>query len=142
VIQEADKLIEQQLIERYVQGAWKEHKDVVTALATFDGFEPSAYPGFDAFYKSLSTRLETNHVRKMVRAHARRLVQDDRAKEFAHDLQEDAQLQRGVFEVLRKLGDDPAGFKEYAYFATKFGNGGSAKAQPPAEGEEHGTAVR
>ncbi len=140
VIHEADKLVEQQVVERYVLEMWKENKEKLIELATFDNFDGSSYPGFDEFFKGLSTRLEPNHVRKLVRAHVRRLVQDDRGKEFAVDLEEDAQLQRGIFELLKKLGDDPANYKEFAFFTAKFDKTPSSAKKPP-EGEG-GTAVR
>jgi C-terminal peptidase prc len=139
VIQEADKLLETQAVEKYVTDLWKDHKEKVAELARFDNFDPESYPGFDDFARTLNTRLERNHVRKLVRAHARRLVQDDKGKEFSHDLQEDVQLQRGVYELLKKLGEDASHFKEYAFFGAKFDKApGSAKTDEPA----NGTAVR
>ncbi|MCX7806436.1 MAG: hypothetical protein N3A38_14810, partial [Planctomycetota bacterium] len=40
-------------------------------------------------------------------------AQDEMKKMFACDLQEDEVLQRGVLELLRKLGLDPAAFDAY-----------------------------
>jgi carboxyl-terminal processing protease len=125
VIQEADKLVESQAVEKYVQELWKTNKELLQELAVFDGFDVARYPGFDDWAKSLDTKLDRNHLRKLVRNAARRLVQDDRAKEFVIDLEEDTQLQRAIFEDLLKLSDDPTHYKEYAHFATKF-----AKANP------------
>ncbi len=120
-------------IELYVRNLWRDHKDICTRLADFDAFEEAQDPGFDGWYASLGTKLDPEHVRKLVRNQLRRLVQDERKKEFAYDLAEDAQLQRGVFEVLKKLGDDPRTFREYAFFAEKFGQ---TAAVPGGEQEE------
>jgi carboxyl-terminal processing protease len=127
VIQEADKLMESQAIEKYVQGLWQNRKELVKELAVFDGMDASRYPGFDEWMATLDTKLDRERVRKLVRSVARRLVQDDRGKEFANDLEEDVQLQRGIYECLKKLGDDPSRYAEYAHFATKF----AAKAAGP-----------
>ncbi len=132
LIQEVDRLLELKSaevepggetisqVDAYVRGIWREHKELALKLAMFDDFDESRYPGFDEWFKSLQTKLEPDQVRKVVRNQLRRLAQDDQGKEFALDLEDDIQLQRGVYEVLRKLGDDPARYEEYAYFAVKF----------------------
>ncbi len=127
VIQEADKLMESQAVEKYVQQLWQANKNLVQELAVFDGYDPSRYPGFEEWAAKLDTKLDREHLRKLVRNVARRLAQDERGKEFAHDLQEDAQLQRAVYEALKRVGEDPASYREYAHFAQKF-----AKAAPAA----------
>jgi len=133
-IQEADKLIETGAVERYVAKAYEANKDKLTALAEFDGGEGSLYDGFDEFYAGLGTKLDKNQVRKLVRNQVRRLVQDDRGREFSYDLGEDAQLQRSLYECLKRLGDDASTYKEYAGFAAKFDKPGtSAKAETPGE---------
>jgi carboxyl-terminal processing protease len=135
VIQEADKLLETQAVDRYVQELWRDHKEVLEELAVFDGFDASKYPGFDEWAKTLNTKLDREHLRKLVRAGVRRLVQDDRAKEFAYDLEEDTQLQRAIYEDLVKLGDDMGRYKEYAFFAQKFAKAPDVPAKAPPGGE-------
>ncbi|HVY60376.1 MAG TPA: S41 family peptidase, partial [Planctomycetota bacterium] len=141
VIQEADKLLETGAVEKFVAKLWQDNKELMTKLATFDKLDTASYPGFDEFYGGLQTRLEKNHVRKLIRAQIRRLVQDERGKEFAVDLEEDSQLQRSVYEDLKSLGEDPAQFEEYAYFPAKFDKAGS-NAKKPENEKQAGEAVR
>lgn len=133
VIQEADKLVESQAVETFVQKLWETNKALLEQLAEFDGMDPSRYPGFEAWMRGLDTRLTPDQVRKLVRNVARRLVQDDRAKEFAYDLQEDVQLQRAIYENLKKLGEEPGIYREYAHFAQKFAKVPGAARTPEGE---------
>ena len=48
VISEADKLVEQQVVEKFVEGLRKEHKEKLAELAIFDNYDAHAYAGFDA----------------------------------------------------------------------------------------------
>jgi carboxyl-terminal processing protease len=148
-IQEADKVMESGAVEKYVQALWANEKEKASQFADFDGMDPFAYPGFNEFYTALGTKLEPGQVRRLVRNQIRRLAQDDRGREFAFDLQEDNQLQRSIYECLKKLGEEPSFYKEYAHFAAKFDKApAAAKVEPPKEpkvpapNEEPAGAVR
>jgi len=119
-VEEAARIRETGKLSTYVEELWKKDKALAEKLALFDAREASRYPGFDAFYASLKTAMPKNSVRMMVRGQLRRLAQDDLGQEFAMDLEEDVQLQRGVYEALARAGIDISRFAEYGHFATKF----------------------
>ncbi len=69
---------------------------------------------------ALDPRLERNAVRAEVRRVVRRMAQDEMKQEFACDLETDDVLQRGAYELLKKLKVDPATIAEYKGFPAKF----------------------
>jgi carboxyl-terminal processing protease len=134
VVREIERLLERNEIEPFVEQLWAEHEDLMVELAVFDGLDWKRYPDFDTWYATLNTTLDRDNVRKMVRAGIRRRAQDRRAAEFAQDYQADEQLQRAIYEVLEKLGEDVTSVPQYLIFAHKF-------AAKPAEKKE-GVEVR
>jgi hypothetical protein len=107
----------------------------LTALAEGDGNDPSLYPGFDGFYDSLNAKVPDSFrdtVRREVRRQLRQRVADDRGEEFVYDLQEDLQLQRGVYEILEKLNMPSDQIEDYRTFPAKF----TATAEKQPQGEE------
>ena len=82
-----------------------------------DDFDCSKYPGFDKFYESLDTKLTKQDIRKLLRHYVRAYFAGKVAKPYQNDLQEDTELQRAIYEVLKKMGLDPGkveGFDKYA----------------------------
>ena len=118
-----EKIIElrrQALFEDHVRNTWDQHKDLYAKLALCDENKCECWPGFDELYKSLHTRLEPNDIRVELRSAARRRLQDELKRELVVDLEEDDVLQRGVFELLKKLNVDPQTFVEYKTLPDKF----------------------
>lgn len=72
-------------------------------LADNDAFETSRYEGFDAFFGGLKTPLTRDQVREEIRRSTRRRMEDE-GRVWATDLQTDRVLQRGLVEILEKLG--------------------------------------
>jgi len=72
-------------------------------LADVDRFETSGYEGFETFYGGLKTALNRDQVREEVRRSARRRMEDE-GKVWMTDLQTDRVLQRGLVEILDRLG--------------------------------------
>jgi carboxyl-terminal processing protease len=79
-------------------------KDTKKGLAVYDGFDCSMYPGFDAWFAGLDTKLSRDQVREQLRRAIRARVQKDHKFAFACDLQTDQQLQRAVVEIRKMLG--------------------------------------
>ena len=102
------------VFSKYAKEAWKDHEDLLRKLAISDGRDPNRYPGFDAFYKKLDTRLTRQEVRLALRIEVRRLVMARSGKEIIGDLSDDQVLLRGAVEVLERLGIDPKSVPEYA----------------------------
>jgi len=120
--EEIADLLEDEVFKKYIDEHYSESPDLFVKLAEGDSFDESQYPDFDEFFTSLGTHLDRNEVRKWLRLHIRYKVSDLRKKPFAGnqfygDFQEDAQLQRALVEVLKKMGRDPKSVPEYARFA-------------------------
>lgn len=87
-------------VDRYRDAHWDQ---ALKRLADVDGFEISRYEGFDAFYDGLKTPLTKDQVREEIRRSARRRLEDE-GKVWMTDLQTDRVLQRGLVEILDRLG--------------------------------------
>jgi carboxyl-terminal processing protease len=118
--EEAEKLIESQAIEKYLDTHYKKNQKLFHRLAHFDNFDENRYPDFKRWLESVKTKLEPDDVRRLIRAYTRRLAQDDRGREFAADIEEDIQLQRAVYELLQKMEDAPLNYNEYKHLTKKF----------------------
>ena len=119
-VDEINGWAEKGVLDDYVRKMAGTHRDTMLKLAQSDGGNPAAYPEFDALYESLKTRMDKEDVRAALRVAVRRWAQDEMKKMFACDLQEDEVLQRGLLEVLRKLGLDPAAFDAYRDYPKRF----------------------
>ena len=87
-------------VEQYRDAHWGAD---LRRLADNDGFETDPYPDFDAFYAGLKTKMSKDDVREEVRRSTRRRMEDD-GKVWMTDLQTDKVLQRGLVEILDRLG--------------------------------------
>ncbi|MGH7162915.1 MAG: hypothetical protein ACREID_05480, partial [Planctomycetota bacterium] len=96
----------------YVQSRWANHRDLFHRLAFDDGRDPSRYPDFDAVYDAHHACLTRQEFRRALRIEVRRQVANDLGTEIRGDLSDDPVLRRGVIEVLRRLGTDPASLPE------------------------------
>jgi carboxyl-terminal processing protease len=87
-------------IEKYLDGHWGAE---LKRLADNDHFETNRYPDFDAFYGFLKTKMSKDEVREEIRRAVRRRMEDE-GKVWMTDLQTDKVLQRGLVEILDRLG--------------------------------------
>ena len=88
------------VVEKYLDAHWTA---AIRKLADNDGFETAGYEGFDEFYGGLKTKLSRDQVREQIRRSVRRRMEDD-GKVWMTDLQTDKVLQRGLVEILDRLG--------------------------------------
>ncbi len=109
----SEQLLETGKVDEYIQEKKANHLDKLKKLAEFDGHSWKEYPGFDAFYSSLDTKLNRERVRRLVRTQLRRKVGDLRGKAFIVDYQSDIQLRRAVLDILEKRGISPENVKPY-----------------------------
>lgn len=116
--------------DKYLEEYFPANKEKFKALADDDHLSADAYPGFDAFYAGLKTRLDKDDVRMLVRVAVRRKVMDERGREFLVDLQQDVQLQRAIVEAMKSASQDIAAVAEYRPFAHKFDAAGDGKDDP------------
>jgi len=104
---------------RYTAEHFARHKPTLARLAEFDDGDPAAYPGFDAWFKSLPKGLDRDKARRLLRAWLRIVVADERGAEFVCDYEDDTQLQRAILEALRNIRNvDPKAIPEYKAFAS------------------------
>ncbi len=122
--EERERLRTQAAVLDYVDQHWSEIKGL---FAEGDGHDVSKYPGFAELHKALETSATSDDVRSVIRYHVRRRLEDERGKEFACDVQEDAQLGRAILEVLKKLGERPEDYPRYAALLVKAGEAKDAK---------------
>src|SRR6185295_515272 len=87
-------------VENYRDACWG---PALRKLADTDGFETGAYEGFDGFFGGLKTKLSRDEVREEIRRSVRRRMEDE-GKVWMSDLQTDKVLQRGLVEILDRLG--------------------------------------
>ncbi|MSR46580.1 MAG: PDZ domain-containing protein [Planctomycetes bacterium] len=110
----------------YLDDHYEANRDLFLKLAIGDRHDWSQYPGFNAFYDGLDTRLAKEDVRVYLRHYLRERVCDDRKQIFPGqgyfilgDYQEDNQLQAAIKSVLEQLGRKPVDIADYAAFDTK-----------------------
>jgi C-terminal processing protease CtpA/Prc len=87
-------------IEKYRDAHWGAG---LRKLADTDGFETGRYEGFGEFFGGLRTALTKDQVREEIRRSVRRRMEDE-GKVWMSDLQTDQVLQRGLVEILDRIG--------------------------------------
>lgn len=87
-------------LEKYLEARWG---PATRALAETDGFDAARWEGFEELYRSLDTTLTRDQVREELRRAARRRREAE-GHVWVCDLQTDTVLQRGLVELLDRLG--------------------------------------
>ncbi len=130
----SQKLLDTKAPLEYFKKHRDEHLDKFKNLAQFDGFEWKKYPDFEKFYNGLDTKLNKNYVRKLLRQEIRRKVADIRGQAFIYDLQDDLQLQRSVYELLKGRDESPEDYTQYKHFSDKFTEGNKKEDENSGDG--------
>jgi carboxyl-terminal processing protease len=107
-VQEQRQLESSGKVRTYVDGLFDKDPELMKRLARSDRCDASAYPGFDAFYDGLHTRLDKDAVRWLVRWNTRRKLGDILGRELVGDLVDDVQLQDALLDLLGTLKIDPS----------------------------------
>ncbi|MBI4576777.1 MAG: S41 family peptidase [Planctomycetes bacterium] len=128
VLEPLERLRASGALQAYVEAHFEAQRGLFLELAAFDWGEAARYPGFEELHASLETTLDRDVVRRELREAVRARVQDELGHEFASDLQEDLQLQRGVLVLLGRLGLAPDADPRAAWFAPRH----AGPAEPPA----------
>jgi len=98
-------------IREYVAAGIEKDQALFRQLAEGDDGDPQRYPGFDAFYESLDTKLSKDDIRRWTRYEVRDQISDLRGAVYPGqralgDAQEDAQLQEAIRILMKAHGRD------------------------------------
>ena len=104
-------------VKRYVDDLSSKDPELVKKLARSDRRDPAAYPGFDAFYAGLSTRLSKQAVRWLVRFRLREAVSDELGRILVGDVVDDPELRVAIGELLKETNTDPKSVEDLAFLA-------------------------
>ena len=104
-------------VRRYLDDVLAKDPALLAQLARSDRNDPAAYPGFEAFYASLDTKLSKHAVREVVRAQVRRRVEETIGRELVGDIVDDRQIQAAIRELLGMLKVDPKSVPDLAFLA-------------------------
>jgi carboxyl-terminal processing protease len=140
------KVFELEVLNQYIKDHWAAHKTKLHQLARWDGFDPSAYPNFDALWAKATEALDDegkavftkNDLRLLLRTTVRRFTQDDLARELTSDFQEDVQLQAGILVLAERLGKDLSGVEQLSFIKKNFPSGVARTRKPQAPKPEGG----
>jgi C-terminal peptidase prc len=110
-------LLKSGAVRRYVDDLMSKDAELVKRLARSDRRDPAAYPGFDAFYAGLSTRLSKQAVRWLVRFRVREAVSDELGRLLVGDVVDDAELRVAIGELLKETNTDPKTLPDLAFLA-------------------------
>lgn len=112
-------------VQQYVDKHFPGNEALFLRLCAFDGFDTTAYPGFDEWYASLNTTLSKQDARYLLRmgrtpfrtGGLRLAAADHRGSDFAQNYPEDIVLQRGIRELAKQLNLNLGEIAEYRHFA-------------------------
>lgn len=102
-------------VREYVRNLFLTSPDLMKKLARSDRGDPQAYPGFDAFFASLDTRLSKDAVRWLVRMNVRRELGDNLGRELVGDIVDDVPLQVAIRDLFRTMGASLASEPDLAF---------------------------
>ncbi len=108
------KLEEKGVFEDYLKQAFAEHRDTMLRLATRDTRDPTDYPGFEAFFAGLDTRLSPQDVWYWLHGRLRSEASDFEGRLLVGDVALDAQLQRAILD-LQADDEELAKVEAYAF---------------------------
>jgi|GEM_PF-322544 len=104
-------------VKTYVDEAVANDPTRFEALARSDRRDPASYPGFDAWYEGLGTKLSKQAVRAIVRLRVREELSDRLGRALDGDVVDDATLRTGVLDLLTQLKVDPRSIEDLAFLA-------------------------
>lgn len=104
-------------VRAWVDSLFEQDHEGMARLARSDRNDPAAYPGFEAFFAGLDTKLTPQGVRWLVRFHVRRHLGDDLRRELVGDVVDDLTLQAGLRDLFQTLKKDLAAEPDLAFLA-------------------------
>ncbi len=104
-------------VKRYVDEQMKQDEALFDRLARSDRRDPKLYPGFDAFYAGLSTKLSPQAVRALARIRVREQVADKLGRALTGDIVDDVPLRTAIIELLKAANVDPKSVEDLAFLA-------------------------
>ncbi len=102
-------------VKKYVDEKIVPDRKTFETLAHSDRHDPSAYPGFDDFYATLSTKLSKQAVRYLLRLRVRELLSDSLGRALVGDIVDDEILRAALIDLLATLKTDPKTCADFAF---------------------------
>lgn len=104
-------------VRAWVDSLFEQDHEGMAHLARSDRRDPAAYPGFEAFFAGLDTKLSSQGVRWLVRFHVRRHLGDDLRRELVGDVADDLALQAALRDLFQTLKKDLAAEPDLSFLA-------------------------
>jgi C-terminal peptidase prc len=104
-------------IRKYVDDAMSKDSAALDTLARSDRHDPAAYPGFDAWYDGLGTKLSKQSVRALVRLRVREAVADRIGRALDGDIVDDVVLRTGLLDLLSAMKVDVKSVASLSFLA-------------------------
>lgn len=104
-------------VRKYVDEVLAGDKTLVAALARTDRHDPGVYPGFDAWYEGLGTKLSKQAVRQLVRIRVRDVVSDAAGRALVGDVVDDEILRAALVDLFATRKADPRSVPDLAFLA-------------------------
>lgn len=95
-------------LDAYWAAHWPGQAERLRAVAEYDAAQTACYPDFDAWFERFADGLTADKARAALRQWIRLRVQEELGAPLFTDVQEDAQLQRAIVELVRQIPDSPA----------------------------------
>ena len=111
-------MYKEEVFTKYVSEKLNGKNKLLHKLAV-NAAEASEYPGFDAWYTSLNTKLTKERVLKALRLKVRSRASEERGKYYLADWYSDKYLQAAVISMADKAELDFKKIEEYSGLAVK-----------------------
>lgn len=102
-------------VKKYVDEKIVPDAKTLESLAHSDRHDPTAYPGFDAFYGTLTTKLSKQAVRYLLRLRVRELVSDNLGRALVGDIVDDEILRAALGDLLATMKIDAKSIGDLAF---------------------------
>jgi len=119
-------------VRKYVDEKIAPDAKLMESLAHGDRHDPAAYPGFDAFYASLTTKLSKQAVRYLVRLRVREQYSDGLGRALVGDVVDDEILRAAIVDLFATMKVDPKSIPDLAFLADLPPQKKTDEATPPA----------
>ena len=106
-------------VRKFVDDLAASDPAAIERLARSDRRDPASYPGFDALYAGLSTKLDPQDVREVLRLRVREALSDRLGRDLVGDVVDDDTLRTSLLVLLPQMKLDAKSVPELAFLANE-----------------------